>query len=105
MARPSGYIELTVRFAKEGDQWAAECLELGTAACGDSLEEAKEVISDLIALHLNALEDVGTCAKFLQDHGVKFHRVKPKPTRFRVPVGSGEFVTRLTEPVQFTAAR
>jgi len=103
MARRSGYIQVTVRFATEGKQWAAECLELGTAACGDSLEEAKDAITDLIVLHLNALEDVGTCAKFLKEHGVVIHRHRPKPARTKVPVRTGEFVTRLTEEIPLVA--
>jgi len=104
MSDANRYIQVTVRFAREGDQWTAECLELGTAGFADSLEEAKDVISDLILLHLSALEDVGTCAKFLKEHGVTVHRVPPKQRRTKVSVRPDEYVTRLTEQIPCVAA-
>ena len=99
MSRIKGYVELTVRIVKEGDQWAAECIELGTATCGRKLEKVQEAIVDMIGLHLNALEDVGECARFLRKHGITFHRVKPRPRPHQVTVRPGELVTRISKPV------
>jgi predicted RNase H-like HicB family nuclease len=103
--RSPRYILLTVRIAQEGDQWAAECVELGTAACGDSIEEARAAMADLIALHLNALEEVGTCERFLRTHGIAVHRTKQASGTVPVRVGIGEFVTRFSEPVPCGAGR
>ena len=99
MERVEGYILLTVRFAREGDQWTAECQELGTAACGDTLEEAEGAIKDLIELHLNSLEELGERAAFFEKHGIKFHRTRPEDAKRRIQVRPGEFVTCLTERV------
>jgi len=102
-----GYVELTVKLAKEDDgRWTAECLELGTAGFGDTLDEAFEIINDLVALHLNALEDAGQCRAFLREHGITFHRLqtKRKPARRECRVGANEFVGVLTERVSLAAA-
>lgn len=64
------YIVLTMIFEKEGDVWTGHCKELGTASFGDTIEEAEEILRDLIALHLNTLEDVGECDRFLKEHNV-----------------------------------
>ena len=74
MAKSGGYIEVTVLFFKEGDQWTAQCVELGTATCADTLEEAETAIEDMVHLHLDALGDVGERQKFLKAHGVTLHR-------------------------------
>ncbi len=100
MPEGQGYIVLTVRFAKEGDQWTAECLELGTATCADTFEEIQEAIRAMISLHLNGLEDVGTRKAFFRKHNIRIRRNPPSPRPRRpVSVRLDEYVTRLTEPV------
>ena len=71
------FILLTMEFRRDGNVWAGECKELGTAADGDSFEEVIEILKELVILHLNTLEDVGECKKFLREHGVKIHSQKP----------------------------
>jgi len=106
MARSDGYIEVTVRFSKEGKQWTALCVELGTAAFGETLESACEAINDMIELHLNSLDQLGTREAFLKKHGVKFHRgvpdADPKPRS--VTVRPGDFVTTRTERIPVVMA-
>ncbi len=80
MSTPKGYIELTILFRPEAGKWTAECLELGTAAYGDSLDEAVEAIEGAMELHLNTLEDVGERERFLKERNIKIHRIAPKPT-------------------------
>lgn len=97
MAKSGGYIEVTVRFYEEGDQWTAECVELGTATCADTLPEAQVAINEMVLLHLDALEDVGACEDFLKKHGVTFHKgsAKQKPgRRCEVRVRTGELAGR-----------
>lgn len=74
----TAFIEITIIFQPEGDKWTAECRELGTAAFGDTLDEAREAIEDLVQLHLDTLEKLGECNRFLRESGVKVHRVAPK---------------------------
>jgi predicted RNase H-like HicB family nuclease len=96
--RNAGYVVLTIRFDRQDGQWAAECEQLGTAACGDTFEEAQEAIVDLISLHLNAPEDVGEAEEFFKRHGVPFHTKKPKDIA-RIPVRDGQVVERYVRPV------
>ncbi len=96
-----GYVTLTLVFAQEGDQWSAVCKELGTAACGDTLEEAQEAIREVLPLHLNGLEELGERKAFFEKHGIKFVRTRPRRCRIsdqRLPVGS--FLTCVTEPIR-----
>jgi predicted RNase H-like HicB family nuclease len=99
MARIKGYIVVTVRFSEEGRQWSAVCRELGTAACGDTFEEAREAIEDLMLLHLKALEDAGTRQEFFKKHGIKFFKQKPKTVTCDSPLHAGEVVAPITLPI------
>jgi len=65
------YIILTVIFQEEKDCWTAECRELGTASFGDTFEEARDNITDAIELHLDELEAVGECGRFLKENNIK----------------------------------
>jgi predicted RNase H-like HicB family nuclease len=98
------YVELTVKFAQEDGKWTAECVELGTAAYGDTFEKAQEAIADMILLHLNALEDMKCTAEFFRKHKILFHRAQSKPKSLKVPMRSGELVERVTAPVQLAEA-
>ena len=103
MAKIHGYVDLTVRFAREGRRWTAECLELGTAAYGDTLQEAQDAIADLVALHLNSLEDVHSREAFFKKHRIRMRLGAPKPAITRVPVRLGEFVSRFTSPLHLAS--
>ena len=101
MTKTGGYIEVTVRFFEEEDQWAAECVELGTATCADTFEEAKTAINAMVLLHLNALADADMCRDFLKKHGVKFHKGeanKPAKRRSDLKVWPGELASRTRIP-------
>lgn len=79
----TGYIELTLTFKQEDGLWIAECEELGTAAFGETFEEAHEALEDLVTLHLNTLVDVGECDRFLKEQGIRVHRTYPERTSLR----------------------
>lgn len=86
MAKALGYIELTYRIVQEeSDLFTAECMELGTAAFGDTFIEAYTAIGAMVELHLNALEDAGECRAFLREHGIPLHRGDPALARQRPP--------------------
>ncbi len=65
------YIDLTFVISEEDGQYAAYCLELGTASCGDTLDEAVKNINDAVALDLNTLEDTGERARLFRERGIK----------------------------------
>ena len=70
------YVVLTAVFHREGRNWLGEVVELGTAASGRSLPLARERLGEFLALHLNALEQVGECERVLQERHIKIHRGK-----------------------------
>ena len=74
--RSPGYMKVTLKFRKEGNRWTALCIELGTATFGRSINEAEERIKEAVLLHLNTLEDVGECERFLKERGVTFYAHK-----------------------------
>ncbi len=97
-----GYIILTVKFEKEGNRWTAECLELGTATFGRSINEAKEKISEAILVHLNILEDVGERERFFKEHNIRILKSKPKPRSIpptHVPVDENILIQQRLQPV------
>jgi len=65
------YISVTVRIQREGDQFSAHCVELGTASCGGSLDEVFENIKEAIEVHLSALERLRERPRFFREHGIR----------------------------------
>lgn len=76
---------LTVEIQREGEQWVGQCVELGTATFGDSVDEVAEELLDLVALHLNGLEDAGEREQFFKAHGIKVYE-DSVPQRVERPV-------------------
>jgi len=100
-----GYIILTLEFEKKGRRWVARCVELSTGTFGRSLSEAEKRIKEAVFLHLNTLEDVGECDRFLKEHNITFHHVKPKSDiRIAKPVSTGTFVQPYIQSVRELSA-
>ncbi len=96
-----GYIVLTLAFKPEGRRWVVRCEELGTATFGRSLTEAEKRIKGAVLLHLNTLEDVGECKRFLREHKVEFHHTKPRAEiKITRPVSTGTFVQPYIQPIR-----
>jgi len=96
-----GYIRVTLKFIKEERRWTAYCVELGTATFGRSIQEANERIKEAVLLHLNTLEDVGECERFLKECGVKFYQHKPKEEEIKIlpPYDPAAFFKALISPI------
>ena len=58
-----------VIFEADG-QFAAECKELGTASCGDTVEEALSNIQEAVAVHLEALTSLGQLERVFREKGI-----------------------------------
>ena len=83
-----GIIILTSVVEEEGDQFVSICTELGTASCGDSIEEALENLEEAIWVHLNALEETGERDRVFREKGINL--LTPpitQPIRREIPVG------------------
>jgi predicted RNase H-like HicB family nuclease len=72
------YIALSFRFYQEEGRWLARCEELGTSTYGDSLPEAEANLKEAVLLHLNTLEDVGECKRFLKENNIHLLDKRPK---------------------------
>ena len=66
-----GMIVLTTLVEPEGDKYVSWCEELGTASCGDTVEEAFANILEAVEVHLNGLEEVGEAERFFEERGIK----------------------------------
>lgn len=76
-------IEVNVTIEKVGQLYAAECVELGTASCGDSLEEAMDNIAEALALHLSTLQHLGDMERVFREKGiVAIKSATPEAGRF-----------------------
>jgi hypothetical protein len=100
-----GYIVVTIKITRAGDQWEATCLELGTATNEDTLEETMAAIEELIQLQLHTLAKHGAAEAFLKKHGLKFHQGTPpkQPSKQSVNVAPNEYVTLKQLPVKKAA--
>jgi len=101
-----GFILLTIFFHKEEDgRWTAECKELGTSTFGDSLEEARELISEAVCLHLNTLEEVGERSRFFKENNIRIFRKRPpKSIDVSSPVDPNVYISTQAQPLQFATA-
>lgn len=71
MKKVTRYITLTIVIEEADNQHAAYCVELDTASCGTTLEEAFENIKEAITVDLNALEDIGGREQFFLERGIE----------------------------------
>ena len=92
----TGYITVTLSFAREGEQWLGECLELGTSTFSESLEQCQEELQELVGEHLAVLEDVGERERFFQDWGIAVHPTREVPRQLTIR-GSGDSWNKLFE--------
>ena len=66
-----GVIVLTTLVEPEGDKYVSWCEELGTASCGDTVEEAFANILEAVDVHLNGLEEIGETESVFEERGIK----------------------------------
>ncbi len=86
MKKATRYITLTLVIKEADGQYAAYCTELGTASCGDTLDEAFENIKEAITVDLNALEEIGEREQFFNEHGIEIKQRIGKATPLMKPV-------------------
>ena len=78
----AGYVILTLRFFQEEGQWVGDCEELGVAQCGDSLDEVRAGLEELLMLTLYTMESVGERERFFAEHSITLHPFdQPAPTQ------------------------
>lgn len=78
------YIRLTLQIYPEDDGYVSECIELGSASCGDTMEEALGNIKDCVEVYLDTLEEIGERKRVFKERGIKIRRYT-KSTEKNVP--------------------
>ncbi len=91
-----GYIILTLVVDEEDGQFAAHCPELGTATCGDTIEEALANLREAVTVHLDALEEVGTREKVFAERKIKVHESATE-VQWTIPVG--QVLDKVVQPI------
>ena len=71
------YIVLTLTVEQEDDQFVGICPELGTASCGDTIEEAFSNLEEAIEVHLEALRDIGSLDRVFRERAIEVYRGRP----------------------------
>jgi len=62
-------MRLTEELWREGNMYIAYCPELDVPACGETMEQAKSNLKEVIQIHLIETGRMGTLDKLLQDAG------------------------------------
>ena len=60
-----GYVVLTGLVEPEDHLFVSHCPELGVASCGETVEEALDNLGEALAVHLEALEEIGELERVL----------------------------------------
>jgi len=77
---------LTFEYSNEGESWVAECLEMGTVAEADTLEEVQKDIIEAVELQLDSMEEMGFMDGFLREHGIRTFLIeRPSQPSFERP--------------------
>jgi len=62
-------MRLTEELWREGNMYVAYCPELDVPSCGETVEQAKKNLKEVILIHLMETAKMGTLDKLLQDAG------------------------------------
>ena len=68
---PSNLVLLTLELTQEEDVWVGTCIELGTSAYADTIEELRGEIADAIGLQLNEAMRLGFIDEYIQERNVR----------------------------------
>jgi len=82
------YAMVTLAVHAEGEQYVADCVELGTSSYGASVQEALDNVREATLLFLNTLDELGECERVLQEQGVAIVDGGAARTRIECPPDS-----------------
>ncbi|HUF54264.1 MAG TPA: type II toxin-antitoxin system HicB family antitoxin [Dehalococcoidia bacterium] len=93
-----GYIRLTYKVHEEDGQFVSTCPELGTASCGDSVDEAFRNIAEATIQYLDAIEESGERVRIFRKRNIPIYPAKPEEQQL-VPAGHRDFVSSNVLPL------
>lgn len=67
-------IELFLDYKIEDGEWIGVCTQLGVAANAEKLDEAKEILKDLVLLQLSGMEGLTNIYDYLEENEVAILR-------------------------------
>ncbi len=67
---PDFVMVLTFELSREADQWVGLCLELGTSAFSDTMDQTRQELGEAVELQLNEVERLGFVQDYLADNYV-----------------------------------
>lgn len=108
---PDFVLGLTFEYQQEAGEWAGICVELGTVASAETLEQAELELRDAVELQLSEMERLGYLHEYLEMQGVQIVPIKPaaspaagfKLAVHHLPNGSIETVTPLRDSFELVA--
>jgi predicted RNase H-like HicB family nuclease len=62
-------LKLTEELWKEGNMYVSYCPELDIASCGETVDQAKKNLKEVILINLEEAQKLGTLDSLLQDAG------------------------------------
>lgn len=71
------FVPLTLEVSKEGKAFVSRCLELGTASCGDTFEEALANVKEATVEYLNTIERLGERSRIFREKGIAVRKTRP----------------------------
>jgi predicted RNase H-like HicB family nuclease len=62
-------LKLTEELWKEGNMYVSYCPELDIASCGETMEQAKKNLGEVIQINIEEAQKIGTLEDLLQEAG------------------------------------
>jgi len=62
-------VKVTEEIWKEGNMYVSYCPELDIASCGESVEESKKNLKEVISINFEECQKMGTLNQLLQEAG------------------------------------
>ncbi len=95
----TGFVTLTLRITKEGNSFVSRCLELETASCGDSFDEALDNIKEATLEYLNAIEQLDERERVFTDKDIVIRKTRPVTVKrefeLRPDAYVGSYITKI----------
>ena len=99
MREVTRYICVTFNIVPEDGQYSAVCPELGTASCGETVDEAVKNIREAVLVDLNTLEHFGERERFFSKRKIRMYSRPIESAGKPLTPKVGEFITRQNIPV------
>lgn len=100
-----GHIVLTLLVREEDGQYISECPQLGTASCGDTIDEALHNIKEATLLYLNAIEEAGERERIFRRRGIQIFLGRSHDAPTHVTVNTANTVSFLVHEISAAAER